>query len=282
MIDQSMKLDISRIVDLSRYPIDRLDSDQGKQLISECRQHLADDGSCTLDDFLLKDALEQMTAEAETLIELAYPGPTTVSPYFFNYRLGQHLDVDDSHPVHHKGRRNLCQVAADLIPKDHLLRVLYHSSEMIDFLSLVQKKSVFQFKDKYQSLNISVMQAGGCQQWHFDSGQMVTTMLLQEPEQGGIFEYVPNIRSEEDEHFNEVKKVLDNKSDRVKQLQLKRGMLSLFKGHYSIHRVTEVTGGRLRLQAILAYVHDADRVGNIHSSISNYGPRVAELESGKP
>ena len=33
--------------------------------------------------------------------------------------------------------------------------------------------------DPYQSLNISVMDEGGCQQWHFDGGNMVTTLLLQ-------------------------------------------------------------------------------------------------------
>ena len=272
---------IANIVDVSRYPIDQLDSPQGKKLINEIQIQLKEDGSCTLEDFVIPEVLQRMRCEAMTLTELAYPGPTSVSPYFFNYNIGKGLGYDNNHPTKHKGKRNLKQIAADLIPQNHLLSMLYRSSEMTDFLSLVLEQPVYEFKDPFQSLNISVMNAGGCQQWHFDSGQMVTTLLLQEPKQGGVFEYAPNIRSEENENFDEVKKVLQGKSSRVKSLHLKPGMLSLFKGHYSLHRVTEVSGDQLRLQAILAYVTDPSRMGSIDSSIVNYGPRVAKLSSSK-
>ena len=272
-------MNINSIVDLSKYPIDQLQSNEGQSLIRETQAKLSDDGSCIFEDFLLPEALLKMRDQAMTLKDLAYPGPTKVSPYFFNYSLGKNLEVYDDHPVKHKGKRNLKQVAADLIPPGHLLNVLYRSKEMTQFLTEVSGNPVYQFKDQYQSLNISVMESGGCQQWHFDSGQMVTTLLLQEPEEGGLFEYAPNIRSDKDEDFDEVKKVLDGKSARVKSLKLKPGMLSIFKGHYSLHRVTEVSGDRLRLQAILAYVNDPERRGNTDSSVINYGPRISQLES---
>ena len=268
---------ISSIVDVSRYPIDQLDSRLGRKLVNEIQAQLEEDGSCTLENFVVPDALKKMRSEAMTLTGLAYPGPTTVSPYFFNYNIGKGLGYDDNHPTKHKGKRNLKQIAADLIPKNHLLSILYRSTEMTDFLSLVLEQPVYEFKDPFQSLNISVMNSGGCQQWHFDSGQMVTTLLLQEPEEGGVFEYAPNIRSENSENFEEVKKVLEGKSSQVKSLQLEPGMLSLFKGHYSLHRVTEVSGNKLRLQAILAYVTDPSRMGSIDSSVINYGPRVASV-----
>ena len=173
------EIKISSIVDISRYPIDNLDSSLGRKLVQETKTQLNQDGSCTFDDFLVPDALDKMCAEALTLSDLAYPGPTSVSPYFFNYSLGEDFKHDDTHPTQHKGKRNLKQVAADLIPENHLLRVLYRSSEMTSFLGQVLDQPVYQFKDKYQSLNISVMDSGGCQQWHFDSGQLVTTLLLQ-------------------------------------------------------------------------------------------------------
>ena len=119
---------------------------------------------------------------------------------------------------------------------------------------------------------------GGCKQWHFDSGRMVTTLLLQAPEAGGVFEYVPELRSDENENFEEVRKVLDGDLSRARQIKLEAGTFSLFRGHYSMHHVTEVQGDRTRIQAILGFSTTADLHGNLESSILHYGPRVAELE----
>ena len=153
---------------------------------------------------------------------------------------------------------------------------------MLDFLAAVTGQPIYRNQDPYQSLNISVMNAGGCQQWHFDSGNLVTTLLLQEPEAGGIFEYAPAIRSEEDENFDAVQSVLDSNSDRVRQNRLEAGTLSLFRGHYSLHRVTPVEGKRQRIQAILGYSTKPNLYGNRESSILHYGPRVAEIEAATP
>lgn len=220
-----------------------------------------------------------MASQAASLNEKAYSGPTSVSPYFFNYDLGKGLDVDDQHPLKRKGKRNLRQVAGDLIPPNHFLSVLFYSELMTEFLGRVLGAKVYRNQDKYQSLNISLQDEGGCQQWHFDTGDMVTTLLLQAPESGGVFEYCPRIRSKEDENFDQVRKVLDGKSTRVKRLNLQAGMLSLFQGHYSIHRVTEVRGATRRIQAILGYTTKPDLVGSIKSSILHYGPRVALREN---
>ena len=219
-----------------------------------------------------------MVREANSLVNQAFPGPSEVSPYFFNYKIGAHLQVGPNHPTRRLGRRNLRQVAADLIPPEHLLSRLYRSPLMVEFLSAVLREPVYQNQDKYQSLNISVMDTGGCQQWHFDGGNMVTTLLLQAPEAGGKFEYVPNIRSDQNENFDRVRAVLDGDSSEVQTLSLAPGTLSLFRGHYSLHRVTNVEGDKQRLQAILGYTTRAGWVGSLESSILHYGPRVAEVE----
>lgn len=255
-----------------------LDSDAGKSLIQSTRDSLNADGSCTLEQFVTKAALKILADQANSLKDLAFPGPTSVTPYFFNYRLGEGMEVDETHPIKRTSKRNLSQVAGDLIPSDHLLRILFELPLMTDFLGRVLEVPVYRNQDKYQALNISMMKQGGCQQWHFDSGNMVTTLLLQAPESGGDFEYVPNIRSNEDENFDEVKKVMGGNSDRVKKLELKPGMLSIFRGHYSLHHVTEVLGSKKRIQAILGYTTEPNLVGSLDSSILHYGPRVAELE----
>ena len=270
--------EIVNLIDLDRYPLNDLAGTAGQQLIDRTRAALDQAGSCSLPGFLHQSAVSEMAAEASTLLHLAYQGPTEVTPYFFNYGLGKGDEIADNHPLKRKGKRNLSQVASDLIPDQHKLSQLYFSPVLTDFLAAVLGESVYRNQDKYQSLNISVMNAGGCQQWHFDSGPMVTTLLLQAPESGGVFEYVPELRSDESENFEQVQQVLDGASDRVKRLKLEAGTLCLFRGHYSMHRVTEVGGSRTRIQAILGFSTTPDLHGSLDSSILHYGPRVARIE----
>jgi hypothetical protein len=267
------------LINLDQYPINDLAGQTGRQLVAATRAALERDGSCSLAGFVHQSVIAEMATEARTLKHLAYPGPVEVSPYFFNYDLGNDADIANDHPLKRKGKRNLSQVAADLIPRHHILSHLYYSGVLTDFLAKVLNQPVYRNQDKYQSLNISMMNPGGCQQWHFDSGPMVTTLLLQAPEAGGIFEYVPDLRSDENENFDQVKQVLDGDIERVKRIELKAGSLSLFRGHYSMHRVTEVTGSRMRIQAILGFSTRPDLQGKLESSILHYGPRVAQLEA---
>jgi len=270
--------EIYDLIDLDRYPLDGLAGTAGQKLIDQTRAALDQEGSCSMPGFVDQSTVAEMAAEASNLQHLAYPGPTEVTPYFFNYDLGKGADYSDDHPLKRKGKRNLSQVASDLIPDYHKLSRLYHSPVLTDFLAAVLDQTVYRNQDKYQSLNISVMNAGGCQQWHFDSGLMVTTLLLQAPESGGVFEYVPELRSDESENYEQVQQVLDGDSNRVKRLKLEAGTLSLFRGHYSMHRVTEVEGSRTRIQAILGFSTTPGLQGNLESSILHYGPRVARIE----
>jgi len=270
--------DIGELVDLDTYPLDNLDSGQGRMLVTSIQASLEADGAASLPNFLRPWALEMMVAEAEALAPLAFDGPTSVSPYFFNYDIAG-ADVPDDHPTRREGRRNLGQVAYDLIPRESLLCRLYHSDLITRLVARVRNKTqLFRLADRYQSLNISVMNEGGCQQWHFDRGQLVTTLLLQAAEAGGVFEYAPRIRNDEDEHFDDVAAVLDGDRSRVHELNLEPGALNLFQGHYSMHRVTPVVGTRRRLQTIFAFADEPDTHGNLKSSILHYGPRVSELE----
>jgi hypothetical protein len=270
------------LINTELYPVDDLESPAAADWIRAIRAELERDGCSLLPDFVSPQTLAQMLRQVRRITHLGYPGPTQVSPYFFNYRLGEGEDLPDSHPLRHRGKRNLAQVAADLIPDDFLLSQLYRSDSMRGFLAAVTGKPVYRNRDPYQSLNISLMDEGGCQQWHFDSGDMVTTLLLQQPEAGGIFEYAPAIRSDENENFDAVRQVLDGDRERVRQNRLEAGTLSLFRGHYSLHRVTPVKGKRQRIQAILGYSARPNLYGDKASSILHYGPRVAQIEATTP
>ena len=82
------------------------------------------------------------------------------------------------------------------------------------------------------------------------------TLSLQQCEQGGVFEYVPNLRTALDENFDGVARVLAGSADGVMRLPAVPGTLTLFRGHHSLHRVTPGFGPSKRLMAALSYVRD--------------------------
>ena len=89
--------------------------------------------------------------------------------------------------------------------------------------------------------------------WRFDRSEFAVTLMLQEAERGGAFEYVPNVRTDTDERPQLVAAVLEGRSDQVITLEPQPGTLTLFGGRLSLHRVTPVRGGRMRVNAVLAY-----------------------------
>tara|TARA_Y100000741_G_scaffold280611_1_gene220413 strand:- start:276 stop:680 length:405 start_codon:yes stop_codon:yes gene_type:complete len=115
------------------------------------------------------------------------------------------------------------------------------------------------------------MKPEGILPWHFDSCEFTLSLMIQKPEKGGIFEYCPNIREPGNENFDEVKKVLEGDRTRVKQLQLEPGDLQIFKGRFTLHRVTKIEGQKSRYMCIPAYVLDPWRVNTPEHSKAIYG-----------
>src|SRR6185437_6747577 len=266
------------LVDLDRYPIDDLDSPRGRSLIEGIRRAMADTVLCALPGFLRPAALSRMVSEAEALAPVAYRGPTEASPYFFNYGTADLATLPPDHPRRRKTPRRMQQIAYDLIPRTTAVWQLYNWDVLTNFLgAAIGIERLYRSADPFQALNISVMDEGGCQQWHFDTNEVNITLLLQAGEAGGEFEYVPLIRSAENENYDRVKRVLDGERDGVVQLSQEAGMLVLFKGHHSIHRVAPVRGTRRRFQSTLAHNTRPGVVGSLESSILHYGLRVREL-----
>ena len=64
---------------------------------------------------------------------------------------------------------------------------------------------------------VNVAYAGDGFPWHFDTNNFTITLAIQSADEGGLFEYTPNIR-QDGENFEAVKAVLDGVSNRVKKL----------------------------------------------------------------
>ena len=115
------------------------------------------------------------------------------------------------------------------------------------------------------------MKPEGVLPWHFDSCEFTLSIMIQKPDEGGIFEYCPFIREPGNENFNEVKKVLEGDRSKVRQLKLEPGDLQIFKGRFTMHRVTKVIGNKPRYLCIPAYVLDPWRVNTPEHSEAIYG-----------
>jgi hypothetical protein len=112
---------------------------------------------------------------------------------------------------------------------------------------------LFRYADPLGALNVAVMGDGDLLQWHYDQTDFVVSLALRGAEAGGDFEYVPLIRSREDERYDAVRRLLQGDEPDVRRIPMRPGTLLLFEGRCSIHRVSPIRGRVPRLVALLAY-----------------------------
>ncbi|MBT6203952.1 MAG: hypothetical protein HOI34_09640 [Rhodospirillaceae bacterium] len=262
-------------VDTQRWPINDLASPAGIAMLNTLREELGRDGWCTLPSFLTAAALARLAGEAEALSGRAWPGIDRATPYYGKIDPDLPADLPDDHPRCRTSPRNMAQVAYDQIPGDNALRHLYQSQVMPDFLAAVlEPPPFFPMACPYQVVNISVMNDSGSQNWHFDGAQFSTTLMLQKPEQGGVFECVPQLRSRGDQNYAGVGRVMDGDRSGVVPVEVDARTLMIFRGELSLHRVSPVAGPRKRLLVIFHYDTTPGLMGPHVVNQALYGPRV--------
>lgn len=150
----------------------------------------------------------------------------------------------------------------DRLTKDSSLRRLYQWDRLNDFIGAVLgKPRLHRFADPLGACSVNVYVDGGEQGWHFDESEFSVTLLVQSAETGGAFEYVPRIRGRADE-ISTVEAVLDGDRRQVRELPFEAGVLLIFAGRQTLHRVIRVSGARPRLVPVLAC---AERPGLVNS-----------------
>jgi hypothetical protein len=261
---------VADLIDLARYPVHRLAHQDGRALAEHCRGELAATGSCLLPGFITDAAVARMAGEAALVAPLAWrklPGPGGTA-----YLAPPDESFPEAHPKRRRQTSSLGAVAYDLIPKSHAIRAVYEWDGLLDFLAVTSGlPRLYRYADPMGGLNIAVMTTGDHLLWHFDQTDFVVSILLQECDSGGAFEYVPHIRSAEEPHYDRVWRLLDGARDGVVTLAMKPGTLALFMGRYSIHRVTEIAGATPRLIALLGYDTKPGTMSSDHLRLGRYG-----------
>jgi len=260
---------LETIVNLDEYPIQDLNSAKLKNVIQKCKQDLDQFSCSTIPNFILPKSLEIMNLELENLVDKVFMSNKSINPYL-------NSKDDPSLPKNHPKRifmeRDNGYLNSDLFEKNSEMKFLYEQEELLKFVSACLGVSpIYRWADPLACHAYNIMRPEGILPWHFDSCEFTLSIMIQKPEKGGVFEYCPFIREPGNENFEEVKKVIEGDRSRVRQLKLEPGDLQIFKGRFTLHRVTKIEGNKSRYLCIPAYVLDPWRVNTPEHSEAIYG-----------
>ncbi|WP_050602167.1 2OG-Fe(II) oxygenase [Ruegeria sp. 6PALISEP08] len=258
------------LLDLGRYPIDCPGSPAYDRLIEELRQELEQDGCAVLPGFVHEKGIDLLVEEANAVASKAHRSFSRTNAYFTK---------DDTrfgigHPIRRFYERSNAFVPADSFPKSGPLRRIYEFEDFLPFIRDALDEPAdrfYRYDDPLADVIVNVVEEGQGFPWHFDTNNYTVTLAIQNGEEGGAFEYVPNLRTAEDENFAQVASVLDGNMTRVHQLKLQPGDLQIFKGRYSLHRVAPVTGQRRRYVGIFSFVEAEGMCGGVERTQQLYG-----------
>jgi hypothetical protein len=264
------------IVDLNRYPISDMDSPAVATIVADVRAQLAKNGCVVLPNFISEDGLELLAGEAARLSPLAFFSQAKVNCY------GRQPETDFpvGHPRNHMLIRKNGFVAGDNIAADTYARGLYHHEAFKRFLAAcISSPAVYEFADPLAQIVVNVVKPGDKHTWHFDSNDFVVTIMTQAPDEGGDFDFVPNIRNPGDENYPAVQAVLDGDVSGVSSLELRPGDLQFFFGRYSLHRVRQTSGTRDRHTVVLAYSREPGILGKAEKTSNIFGRKLSSHDT---
>ncbi len=261
-----MPLVATEMIDLHRYPIN-ITGKRRDQIVAQTRAQLAHDGCAVLKGFLLNAGISALKNEANSVSTKGHRSFNRTNPYFTQDN--PELPADDPRRAFFERSNNF--IAADNFPVSGPLRTIHNFPGFDTFIQdCLEEDRFFRYADPLADVIINMADAGNGFPWHFDTNNFTVTLAIQNAEQGGTFEYAPNIRVD-GENFSEVRKVLNGRSDKVVQLELEPGDLQLFRGRYSLHRVAPLSGTTPRYVAIFSYVEEPDMVATPERCKQLYG-----------
>jgi len=223
---KKMTIPAADMVDLQRYPIADLECTESRAFAERCRLRYLETGLCILPEFITPEAHKVLTEEANAISSQAYFCKSTHNAYLTED--DPSVSADD---VSQRQEQTFVgSVAYDQIAEDAHLRRLYLWDPLMDFIGFVLGKDKFyRFADPLGACSINVFVEGGEHGWHFDESEFTVTLMLQTPESGGAFEYVPQIRGLANEK-DIVSAVLDGDRSQVIELPFSARTLLIFGG----------------------------------------------------
>jgi hypothetical protein len=237
------------ILDLVRYPLERLDSAEWQALVEQCRADLAREGMFNLEGLMRPDVAASTVAAMNDRFDTdAFLHERGHNVYF-----SDRPDLPADHPALKRFQTSNRTLCADQITGSPLL-LLYEWPEFLRFLAAtMQMPQLYVMDDAMARVNAMSYRAGQALNWHFDRSEFTTTMLLQAADAGGEFEYRTNLRSDDDPNYDGVAQLVEGNDPDTRRIALSPGTLNVFRGKNTIHRVTPVKGDKDRVIAVFCY-----------------------------
>lgn len=238
------------ILDLDRYPLDKVGSPQWRALVERCKADLAAEGMYNLEGLVRPEALAKCAAEILPVMNtLSFTHTREHNIYFLKSIPG----LPEGHPALATTKTINHTVCADQISQG-VVMYIYEWAPMVLFLQeTMGKTSLYPMRDPLARVNVMAYRAGEALNWHFDRSEFTTTLLLQAPERGGEFVYRTDLRSDTDPNYDGVARLMRGEDPEVKTLTLSAGTLNVFRGKNTAHKVATVEGDRDRLIAVFSY-----------------------------
>lgn len=259
---------IADAVDLDAFPLATPESPAYIALVSRCREELRNRGMFDLVGFLRPSTISRSLAAVRPLIEHhSFEHRRTHNIYFLPTVEGLAPD----HPALRKVETVNRTVCADQLAGSPLMAI-YEWAPLRRFIAdVIEVDMLHPMADDLARVNVMSYRAGEALNWHFDRSEFTTTVLLQRPLAGGSFEFRSALRTAADPNYDGVGRLIEGIDPQVRRHDIEPGTLTVFAGHDTAHRVTEILGERDRVVAVFSYFEQPGVVFNEAERQGFYG-----------
>lgn len=270
-----MTFPLSDMIDLDRYPIDQPGTPEYADAVAAAREGLRAEGCAVVKDLVKPNALERLGAEIWERKPTTHFSTQVINPYFHFHH---NDDWPDRHPMNTFLERSSGFVPGDSWEDSTAMRQLFEHPDLARFLAdCLEIDELHPYADPLAGLTANILDPGQQFTWHFDTNEFAVTVLIEEADEGGLFEYVPAIRSDGNEGFDAIQKVLEGARDGVRTLDLRPGDMQIFRGRYSLHSVSRVApDSKPRHAAIFAYTEKPGVIGRLERTEQLFGRVLQE------
>jgi hypothetical protein len=265
-----MTVPLRGLVDLDRYPLDDPDDARMRAAVADAHRSLRSTGCAIVRDLVDVAGVEQLDAEIVDRKPTTHYSTQVMNPYF-------HTAFDPAYPDHHPVN-TFIERSSGFIPGDSWtpggsMDSLFRAPSLTRFIAeCLEVDELHCYADPLAGLTANILDPGQQFTWHFDTNDFAVTVLVAEADDGGLFEYVPAIRSADDEGFGRIQAVLEGGRDGVHTLDLRPGDLQIFRGRHSLHQVTRVASdSAARHAAIFAYTLEPGVIGRVERTTQLFG-----------
>ena len=258
---------MEKLINLQSYPLHQLDSAAGQQLVALCVDDLERKGMFTLKGFMRREVIDEiLSGLLKKLKRESFTHAREHNIYFNN----DIKDIPADHPALTRVETINHTLCSDQIAEP--LRQIYEWPELAAFLAQVMQKPIlYPMDDPLACANVMGYYEGEGLNWHFDRSEFTTTLLLQAPRRGGDFQYRQALRSDQDQNYDGIARLLRGEDSEVSTLQLGAGDLNVFKGVNTAHRVTPPVGDRARVVTVFTYYETPGRMFSDEENLGFYG-----------